>query len=167
MCSTQFRAGVKVLNRIMLILSFKAEVRPSLTSTEVRCAPVLREAVEFKAPYVNTKISVVIRGHRFGTQSERHNNTAAPTTAGNFLKARYGPTIAHYSCLQQLLLELCETKMCPKGNVEEQCVKWRQEFLQVRLWTVIPLEKTLKIYVYYGSTLFYKSCAHVRTMYLL
>lgn len=104
---------------------------------------------------VNTKISVVIRGHRFGTQSERHNNTAAPTTAGNFLKAHYGPTIAHYSCLQQLLLELCETKMCPKGNVEEQCVKWRQEFLQVRLWTVIPLQKTLKIH--YGSTLFYLS----------
>jgi len=73
---------------------------------------------------VNTKIRVVIGDHRFGTQSERHNNTAAPTTAGNFLKARYGPTIAHYSCLQQLLLEeSCETKICPKGNMEEQCVK--------------------------------------------
>jgi len=43
--------GVKVLNSIMLILTLKAEVRPSLTSTEVRCAPVLRESVEFKAPW--------------------------------------------------------------------------------------------------------------------
>lgn len=65
------------------------------------------------------------------------NNRAAPTTAANLLKALYGPTIAHYSHLQQLLR--CALKR-----------PWRKSVWNYILcfWRASPLQKARKMFEY-------------------